>query len=250
MSEVTDRLLQAWRGEIEARYVYEILARRESDPRRADVLRRIAEAEGTHRKLLENRLTALGVPIPDESSVQISPWLKLQARLAPTERLLRAREAAESDEVLGVYGQATHDSETDALLHRIQRDEKSHARAVDEMILNAAGGEGADAPAGHRLQRILGRETWHRTSHGWISDAIYGANDGLAAVFGIVAGVSGATDASSFVLTAGLAGAVASALSMGVGAWLAARSTTEMAAANLAQEQRELAEHPEEEKEE
>src|SRR6185437_15100602 len=71
-----------------------------------------------------------------------------------------------------------------------------------------------------------------------------------AAVFGIVAGVSGATDASSFVLTAGLAGAVASALSMGVGAWLAARSTTEMAAANLAQEQRELVEHPEEEKEE
>jgi len=250
VSDVTDRLLQAWRGEIEARYVYEILARREPDPRRADVLRRIADAEATHRKLLENRLTALGVPIPDESSVRISPWLRLQAQLAPIERLLQAREAAESDEVLGVYGRPTDDSETDQLLHRIQRDEKSHARAVDEMILTTTAGESAEAATDNRLQRLLSRETWHRTSHGWISDAIYGANDGLAAVFGIVAGVSGATDASSFVLTAGLAGAVASALSMGVGAWLAARSTTEMAAANLAQEQRELVEHPEEEKEE
>jgi VIT1/CCC1 family predicted Fe2+/Mn2+ transporter len=83
-----------------------------------------------------------------------------------------------------------------------------------------------------------------------VSDAIYGANDGLAAVFGIVAGVSGATGASNFVLTAGLAGAVASALSMGVGAWLAARSQTEIAQANLAFERRELEEHPAEEKEE
>ncbi len=50
------------------------------------------------------------------------------------------------------------------------------------------------------------------------------------------------------MLIAGLAGAIASALSMGVGAWLAARSTTEIAAANLEQERRELEEHPEEER--
>jgi len=249
VSEATERLLKAWRGEIEARYVYEILAQREPDPRRADVLRRIARAEANHRELIESRLTALGVPIPDESSVRISPWLKLQARLAPIERLLRAREAAESDEVLGVYGSSTHDPETDELLHAIQRDEKTHALAVDDMIATSTPAERPE-PAGPRLERILRRESWHRTGSGWVSDAIYGANDGLAAVFGIVAGVSGATGASSFVLTAGLAGAVASALSMGVGAWLAARSSSEIAAANISQERRELAEHPEEEKEE
>ena len=48
-----------------------------------------------------------------------------------------------------------------------------------------------------------------------------------------MAGVSGATGGSSFVLTAGLAGAISSALSMGVGAWLAARSQTAIAVANL-----------------
>src|SRR5579885_1166224 len=77
--------------------------------------------------------------------------------------------------------------------------------------------------AGVRLRRILERETGHRRGGSWVSDAIYGANDGLAAVFGIVAGVSGATGGSSFVLTAGLAGALASALSMATGAFLAER---------------------------
>ena len=115
---------------------------------------------------------------------------------------------------------------------------------------------GSDGPpiavpgARARLDRILGREKWHRTGGGWMSGAIYGANDGLAAVFGIVAGVSGATGGSSAVLTAGLAGAIASALSMATGAFLAERSEAEMAEANVERERQEIAEHPEEEKEE
>jgi vacuolar iron transporter family protein len=83
---------------------------------------------------------------------------------------------------------------------------------------------------------------------GWVSGAIYGANDGLAAVFGIVTGVSGATGGSSLVLTAGLAGAMASALSMATGAYLAESSATEVAQANLAQKRREIAQNPAKEK--
>ncbi len=70
-------------------------------------------------------------------------------------------------------------------------------------------------------------------------------------MFGLVAGVSGATGGSSkSVLTAGLAGAIASALSMATGAFLAERSEAEVAAANIERERQEIAEHPEEEKEE
>src|SRR5262249_45746896 len=61
---------------------------------------------------------------------------------------------------------------------------------------------------------------------------------------------SGATGGSSFVLTAGLAGAIASALSMATGAYLAERSVSEVAEANLERERQEIAEHPEEEREE
>ena len=190
----------------------------------------------------------LGIEVPDPATVRVSTWTKLQARVAPVERVLRAREAAEDDEVEGVYGAPTGDQETDRVLREIRMDESSHSMAVSEM----RGGEasGVNVEVEHRLQRILSRERWHRTGGSWISDAIYGANDGLAAVFGIVAGVSGATGASRFVLTAGLAGALASSLSMGVGAWLATRSTNEMAHANLEQERREIARDPEAELEE
>lgn len=248
-SAVAERLLKAWRGEIEARAVYQILVEREPDPKRADILRKIADAEATHRARLESRMHELGVTVPDPDSVRISPWLRLQARLAPTERVLRAREAAEDDEVAGGYGKPTGDPETDAVFREIRKDERSHSLAVRDMLSGAP----VDAEQGPRstLEKILNRESWHKGNSSWVSDAIYGANDGLAAVFGIVAGVSGATGATrDFVLTAGLAGAIASALSMGVGAWLAARSTREMAQANVAQESQELLDHPAEEKEE
>jgi len=52
------------------------------------------------------------------------------------------------------------------------------------------------------------------------------------------------------VLTAGLSGAVASGLSMATGAYLAEKSTAEVAAANVARERQEIEEHPEEEIEE
>ena len=71
----------------------------------------------------------------------------------------------------------------------------------------------------------------------WIGDAIYGVNDGLGAIFGIVSGVSGATLGNShFVLLAGIAGMVASALSMGSGAYLSAKSEREIFDAEFARE--------------
>jgi VIT1/CCC1 family predicted Fe2+/Mn2+ transporter/rubrerythrin len=226
--EVRERLLRAWRGEIEAGAMYELIARR-LPGREAEILRRMAAAEATHRTRLEARMRELAVEIPDPDSVRISRWARLQARLAPLDRLL----------------------------HDIRKEERSHSMAVAEIR-----DTGVETPvpvpdlsptqrrAKERLDKVMGRERWHQSGGGWISGAIYGANDGLAAVFGIVAGVSGATGGSSFVLTAGIAGAIASALSMATGAFLAERSEAEVAAANVERERREILDHPEEEKEE
>jgi vacuolar iron transporter family protein len=253
--EVRDRLLEAWRGEIVAGRVYDLIAER-MPAREADILRRMAAAEGGHRERLEARMTELGIPIPPADSVHLSPWLRLQARIAPVDRLLAAREAAEDEEVGDLYKRSTGDPVTDELLRGIRKEERAHSRTVSDMR-SGRQGDGADGvaqapvhPAQERLDKILGREKWHRTGGGWISGAIYGANDGLAAVFGIVAGVSGATGGSSFVLTAGVSAAVASALSMATGAFLAERSEAEVAAANIERERQEIAERPEEEQEE
>jgi rubrerythrin len=71
-NEAIDRLLRAWRGEVEAGAVYELIAQRELDERRAQILRRMAEAESGHRARIERRLTELGVPIPDPATVKPS----------------------------------------------------------------------------------------------------------------------------------------------------------------------------------
>lgn len=249
--DAIDRLLQAWRGELESETVYKALAVRQSDEHRAQIIYQMAEAENKHRQRLEDRLRELGVPIPDPKSIRLSVWARLQLRVAPLGRILAAREAAEEIEVSERYKRPTGDAVTDALLRQIRVEEREHALRVAMLRQNDAKGLSApvSSPEVH-LARIIGRESWHRAGGGWVSGAIYGANDGLAAVFGIVSGVSGATGGSSFVLTAGLAGAIASALSMATGAFLAERSEAEVASANLARERQEVEEHPEEEKEE
>jgi VIT1/CCC1 family predicted Fe2+/Mn2+ transporter/ferritin-like protein len=255
-SDARERLLKAWRGEIQAGGMYELIANRLPE-REAEIMRRMAEAEASHRQRLEARMRELDIPIPSPDTVTISLWARLQARVAPIDRLLAAREAAEDDEVDDLYKRPTGDPTTDDLLRDIRKEERSHSMAVSE--IRSGDGDLTPAPpslspgqqqAKARLDRIMSREGGHQTSGGWISGAIYGANDGLASVFGIVAGVSGATSGSSFVLTAGAAGAIASALSMATGAYLAERSEVEVAEANLARERSEIEQHPEEEKEE
>src|SRR5438874_529468 len=250
MNDAKERLLDAWRGEVRARAQYEILAQRVRDPKRANIIRQIADAEGRHRERVEKRLGELGISLPDAESARLSWLQRLQAELAPISVVIARMEAAEQSEIDDRYHRPTGDPQTDEVLSAIRVEEQGHSRSLDE--LQAAHATDINKPSGvqSRLDRILHRETWHRTGAGWISGAIYGANDGLAAVFGIVAGVSGATGGSSFVLTAGLFGAIASGLSMATGAYLAERSEGEVAAANVQRERQEIIEHPEEEMEE
>ena len=262
--DVRARLLRVWRGEVLAAKVYALIAQRLPD-RQAELVRRIAQVEDGHRQRLEARMRELGLVVPDQASVRVGRWLRVQARVAPVDRLLAAREAAEQADVDEVYGRPTGDPVTDRMFQEIREQERSHASTLEEL---RHGSKDSSVPAGEsdvvagaqtqagaalaraRLDRILTRERWHKKGGGWIADAIYGANDGLASVFGIVAGVSGATGGSSFVLTAGLSAAIASALSMGTGAFLASRSEAEVVAANVERERQEIVEHPEEEKEE
>lgn len=170
--------------------------------------------------------------------------LRLRARTDP--RLVLSHIEADEDAHLAHYEAEalSADPQTAALLREVARDEAQHARTLATMNL-------ADDPerVRERLSTLLRGER-HANSGNWISDAIYGANDGLGAIFGLVAGVAGANASSRFILLAGVAGAVASAVSMGSGAYLAAKSEHEVREAQLARERREIQEDPEEEREE
>lgn len=64
-------------------------------------------------------------------------------------------------------------------------DERDHAVVLRTLAL------GAVPTPRSTLDSILHREHWHVRGTGWIGDAIYGVNDGLGAVFGIVSGMAG-----------------------------------------------------------
>jgi len=75
--------------------------------------------------------------------------------------------------------------------------------------------------------------------------AVLGANDGIVSTAGIVMGVAGATSERATILTAGVAGLVAGALSMAAGEYVSVSTQRDTERALLHQERRELAEMPE-----
>ena len=84
-----------------------------------------------------------------------------------------------------------------------------------------------------------------------MADAIYGVNDGLGAVFGIVSGVAGATDNQQhYILISGLAGMMASVAFDGRRRLSREQERREIYEAEIAREKAEVEENPEEEIEE
>ena len=229
-----------WRQEVEAAATYRELGGRDPDPRRRDILRRLAESEERHAARWSERIEAATGRAPDPASIgQPLSWLqKLSDPAVVLHRLEQQENVAEAE-----YARLTAaftDPADRAAADEVGREEREHARTLHAL---------AGPPPSPRkmLDSILGRERWHVRGTGWIGDAIYGVNDGLGAVFGIVSGMAGYTGGSEVVLAAGLAGTLASALSMGAGAYLASKSERELYESEVTRERRELEADPEEE---
>ncbi|KUO97330.1 VIT1/CCC1 transporter family protein [Ferroacidibacillus organovorans] len=99
-----------------------------------------------------------------------------------------------------------------------------------------------------RLDDLLGKQKKVSTPD-WVGDAVYGANDGLGAIFGIIAGVAGYTAAGQTILISGLFGALASTLSMAAGAWLATKSENEMMESGFRKAKEDITRNPHHERE-
>ena len=108
------------------------------------------------------------------------------------------------------------------------------------------------AAAGHAMPTSLAQVgARHRSAlGGGLRAAVFGVNDGLISNVSLVLGVAGSGAASGYVLTAGVAGLLAGALSMAAGEYVSVRSQREMYEYQIALEREELAEYPQEEAEE
>jgi vacuolar iron transporter family protein len=244
------RLLANWQEEIQAAAIYTRLADREADPNRKRVLHELATTEQRHAEKWHRRLEELGASVPDPGTVHLPRSMDLSLRFAPVDAVISHQEAEER-RLTGAHSVMTGDPDTDVLLEQIAAEDEEHAGALRGLMRGQTGVKQQKHNVQSHLDRILGRETWHNRGGGWISGAIYGVNDGLAAVFGIVSGMAAASAGKgNVVLVAGLAGALASAVSMGSGAYLATKSETELFEAQVDRERREIEDSPEEELEE
>jgi len=247
-AKIIDTLLDNWREEVRATAVYSRLARREEHPARRAILEELAETEKNHATQWAIQLKSLGSGVPEPQSIVLSATDELSLRFAPLDLLIANQEADErrmSQEHLEPLGR----EDIDAIRAAIADEDSKHADTLARLAHEVGVGAEGRAETQGALDRILQKETWHSQSGGWISGAIYGVNDGLAAVFGIVSGTAAAfsasTQGSHIVLVAGLAGAIASALSMGCGAYLATKSEAEVHDAHVYGERREVNDDPE-----
>ena len=241
-------LQRAWLAEQTGLKIYRELALHEKDPARRNVLLKLAEAEQGHADRWANRLKELNAPLPsDRESLRQTLWRWVLVQSGTDNALRQIENAEDKDEEQ--YGNLLDLAPTpadSAAIQTVREDEQGHSRLMHKA---STAPESALSPQ-NRLDVILHRESWHKRGGGWIGQAIYGANDGLGSVFGIVSGVAGATAGGPAVLVAGLAGMLASALSMGSGAYLASKAEREVNQAEINRERRELETHPEEEMEE
>src|SRR6266404_7587976 len=177
-----------WRAEVETAQAYRDLAAHEKDEKRRGILLRMAEAEERHAQRWEKKLVDLGESIPtfpDTAGRRFKRWLN---RALGIEIAIRRMEATEEKQEAQFRDQrdralaSEHDVQD--FLRESALEEKAHARALQTMV----------PQLGPRtvLDTILKRERWHGRGGSWVADAIYGVNDGLGAVFGIVSGVAGA----------------------------------------------------------
>ena len=87
----------------------------------------------------------------------------------------------------------------------------------------------------------------HAKGGKYIRDVVFGANDGLVSVVALVTGVAGGVSNNKVVLLAGVAGAVAGAISMGLGAYISNKSQIDFFKTEIDKEKHELEHEPEKE---
>ena len=99
-----------------------------------------------------------------------------------------------------------------------------------------------------RPHRLRGGAQDKTNLAGAIRELIFGAEDGLVSILGLVTGVAAGAASSAIVLLAGVAGALSGAVSMAAGNYLGVKSHIEVLQRRLREEEESIREYPEHER--
>jgi VIT1/CCC1 family predicted Fe2+/Mn2+ transporter len=190
---------------------YEKLSRKAQDERTKRLLVEISGSEAQDSQYWAARIEELGEKRKRLTSAFLSNLrLDLMMSILGTRSFFEWAIIAEDESVEDLAIQAGNISDAGAseMWTRTASDERLHIERIKK--------------------EVLGMEGWEMGGGGGVRDVIFGANDGLVSILALVAGVYGAITESHTILIAGMAGAIAGAISMGAGSYLSSKSEKEM----------------------
>ncbi len=220
--------------EVDAAFLYRLLAAHETDETISAVFHQMSEIEKGHALafLKKQNLDASQMPGPSA-----------RARVLKT-----IGGVLGYDYVLGVLLD-TEKSLSASILKSRKREKQAGSISdtahvtILKNILNSQ-----TRISGSNLARF---EKRHRSVGGnALRAAVLGGNDGLVSNFSLVMGIAGATNGQKEVLLAGIAGLLAGALSMALGEWISVKSSQELYENQMELEMEELEVNPDGEEKE
>jgi VIT1/CCC1 family predicted Fe2+/Mn2+ transporter len=190
---------------------YARLARKVQDERARRLLADVSTGEAEDAEHWAQAVNALSEGLGRLSPASLSDLrIRLMMAILGTRGFFEWAVIAEDESVedLAILAGNLSDSTPAATWTRITSDERLHIERIKK--------------------QVLGMEGWEMGGGGGVRDVIFGANDGLVSILALLAGVYGAVTESRVILIAGVAGAVAGAISMGAGAYLSSKSEQEV----------------------
>lgn len=220
--------------EIDACFLYQILADHETDLTISSVFRQMSDIEKSHAEAFAKKMdTSL------ESLMQPS-WrartLNIIGKIFGYDYVLGALMDTEKSISSAIISTKKKNKQ------EITGTETNHVKILRSIL------EKEENVTGTQLSKF---ESQHRSVGGnAIRAAVLGGNDGLVSNFSLVMGIAGATAGQQGVLLAGFAGLLAGALSMALGEWISVKSSQELYENQMQLEMDELETNPEGEKQE
>jgi VIT1/CCC1 family predicted Fe2+/Mn2+ transporter len=220
--------------EVDASFLYNLLAENESDENVAAVFKQMSEIEMSHAIAFAAKHALAEADLPKPSGR--AKMLRLIGKLFGYDYVLGVLLDTEKS-ISNAVVSARSKSKTPASIS-----DTAHVTILKNILNNNKNISGTNLARFEKRHRSVGGNA--------LRAAVLGGNDGLVSNFSLVMGIAGATSGQTEVLLTGLAGLLAGALSMALGEWISVKSSQELFENQMQLEMDELETNPEGEEKE
>jgi len=220
--------------EIDASFLYKILAENEKDENVAKVFYQMSDIEQSHAEAFakKHNLELSKLPMPSKRA----KTLKLIGKLFGYDYVLGVLLDTEKSISNAIVGARKKSKTTSSI------SDTAHVTILKNILNHNKNVSGSNLARFEKRHRSVGGNA--------LRAAVLGGNDGLVSNFSLVMGIAGASSSQSEVLLTGLAGLLAGALSMSLGEWISVKSSQELFENQMQLEMEEIETNPEGEEKE